>query len=296
MQGLVGEQPLTAWIVDYPLFERVHYLLVAGYNVYNAINHQLASRQYMNFLRIDGENNFLRLMPVTQRKIIHNSWYKGLSGKFANYINQPYYSDGYKSRITYQTKNYKAEFFAQLKQQIAQKQASKPNCHLEACIDTSRLAEQQKISSAISALQKFKGYDLAALPEMSLLRVRTQKAENDLVYTLIRNKSLKNVAFIAGESLFGLWEKELDTLTVIPGFVGSYPNFFFNVKQEQLTIFVEALKHAQTDQQKNTFYEEFGILRTNPEIWQYAGWFNAQHEKYRGIHAGLFDLNRYHNL
>jgi hypothetical protein len=34
------------------------------------------------------------------------------------------------------------------------------------------------------------------------------------------------------------------------------------------------------------FYEEFGIRRTNPEIWQYAGWFNAQHEKYRGIHAG----------
>lgn len=129
VQGLIGEPPLTAWVVDYPLFERVHYLLVAGYDVYSAINHQLASRQYMDLLRIDGENNFLRLMPNDQRKKIHDSWYKGLSGKFANYINKPYYSDGYEAGVSYQTKQPKAEFFTQLKQQIA-----KINCQREACI------------------------------------------------------------------------------------------------------------------------------------------------------------------
>lgn len=131
---------------------------------------------------------------------------------------------------------------------------------------------------------------------MSLLRVRTEKQEHDLVYTLIRNKSLANVAFLVGESMLGLREKELDTLTVVPGFVGSYPNFFFNVKQTELADFVETLKHAQTVEQKERFYEKYGVRRTNPDIWQYVDWFNAQHKKYRGIHAGLFDLNRYHNL
>jgi len=31
-KGLVGSQPKTAWIIDYPLLERIHYLLVAGFD------------------------------------------------------------------------------------------------------------------------------------------------------------------------------------------------------------------------------------------------------------------------
>ena len=33
--------PLTAWVMDYPIFERLHYLLVAGYNVYGKAQHQI---------------------------------------------------------------------------------------------------------------------------------------------------------------------------------------------------------------------------------------------------------------
>ncbi len=29
-QGLLGATPQTAWLIDYTLFERIHYLLVAG--------------------------------------------------------------------------------------------------------------------------------------------------------------------------------------------------------------------------------------------------------------------------
>ena len=34
VKGLVGDQPKTAWVIGYPLFERIYYLLVAGYDVY----------------------------------------------------------------------------------------------------------------------------------------------------------------------------------------------------------------------------------------------------------------------
>ena len=30
VKGLVGDTPLSGWVVDYPLLERIHYLLVAG--------------------------------------------------------------------------------------------------------------------------------------------------------------------------------------------------------------------------------------------------------------------------
>ncbi|CAG22542.1 hypothetical protein PBPRB0669 [Photobacterium profundum SS9] len=34
VKGLIGVQPKTAWIIDYSLLERIHYLLVAGFDVY----------------------------------------------------------------------------------------------------------------------------------------------------------------------------------------------------------------------------------------------------------------------
>ncbi len=91
-------------------------------------------------------------------------------------------------------------------------------------------------------------------------------------------------------------ERRFDTLTVIPGFLGSYPNFFFEVDKAQLPEFITAIKQARSDKEREAFYKKFGIRRTNPKIWQSVDWFNAQHKKYRGVRAGLFDLNRYLNL
>src|SRR5690606_12932578 len=58
-RGLVGPDPKTAWVINYPLLERIHYLLVAGFDVYGNVSHQLLSRLYMDFLRIEGEMSFV---------------------------------------------------------------------------------------------------------------------------------------------------------------------------------------------------------------------------------------------
>ena len=63
VKGLVGQQPSTMWVIDYSLLERIHYLLVAGFDVYGNVGHQLESRLYMDFLRMEGEQNFLLLLP-----------------------------------------------------------------------------------------------------------------------------------------------------------------------------------------------------------------------------------------
>ncbi len=34
VKGLVGPEPQTAWLIDYPILERIHYLLVAGFDVF----------------------------------------------------------------------------------------------------------------------------------------------------------------------------------------------------------------------------------------------------------------------
>ena len=69
-KGLVGVFPKTGWVIDYPLLERIHYLLVAGFNVFGNAGHQLETRIYMDYLRMEGENNFLSFLPREKRKTI----------------------------------------------------------------------------------------------------------------------------------------------------------------------------------------------------------------------------------
>jgi hypothetical protein len=63
VEGLVGGPPQTAWVVGYALLERIHYLLVAGFDVFGNVGHQLQMRTYMDFLRMEAEHNLLLLLP-----------------------------------------------------------------------------------------------------------------------------------------------------------------------------------------------------------------------------------------
>ncbi|MBT5222827.1 MAG: isomerase [Gammaproteobacteria bacterium] len=297
VEGLVGDTPLTGWILDYPLFERIHYLLVAGFNVFDSVDHQLATRLYMDFLRMGGEDNFLRLMPNDQRERINRSWYKGISGDIANYMNTPYYSAGHETGVVYKTNNYKQEFFAQVRQHLG-KAVNTNNtlrpCQHEACKKTARSELQQKSYLAMTELTTLKGSELALLPEMSIVKITGKQGKSELIYTLLLNKALENVAIMTSEDLRS--EPEFDTLTIVPGFLGSYPNYFFHVQEQLLPEFITGIKKARSSEDREAFYAKYGVRRTNPEIWGYVDWFNAEHRKYRGLKAGLFDLNRYNNL
>jgi hypothetical protein len=293
-KGLIGDTPLTAWVIDYPIFERLHYLLVAGFNVYGTAGHQIASRTYMDILRQDGEDNFLRFMPAKQRQAIYNSWYRGFKGfRTADAL----FSIGHETQVEYRTTEYRGEFFDQVRKRLGQ--AAGPadtinRCGQEDCIRPGTTPLQQQVDRAMRRLAKSQGLELGALPEMSLLRVKTGEPEGDLVYTLLIDKAYSNISKMV--SLGSRRRPENDRITIVPGFVGSYPNFFFSVDKSRLGEFEKSIRTARTEADREALYSRFGIRRTNPEIWQHADWFNEQHKKYRGLQAGLLDLSRYENL
>ncbi len=86
VKGLVGEPPKTAWVLGYPLFERIYYLLVAGYDPYGNLAHQLDSRLYMDFMRMEGESNFLLFLPKAARQPTRDHWYRGASVQVKSYV------------------------------------------------------------------------------------------------------------------------------------------------------------------------------------------------------------------
>jgi hypothetical protein len=292
-KGFIGTPPLTGWFVDYPIFERLHYLLVAGFNVYGSAGHQIASRFYMDILRQDAENNFLRLLPAESRQKVYDSWYQGVNGPRKL---EPLFNGKLQSGIEYKTDNHKQELFAKIKAKLGKAAGnfSRKQCIKTDCEGIETLKIQQQIDTQIAQLAALKGHQLAALPELSLLRIKTADPKNDRVYSLVVNKALSNISIAIGEDYRRT--PEYDTLTVFPGFIGSYPNFFFSVRQQKIPQFVEMLSAASEKADRELFYKRFGIRRTHPEIWDYYDWFNQQHKNYRGLSAGLLDLSRYHNL
>lgn len=294
VQGLIGNTPLTGWVVDYPIFERLHYLLVAGFNVFGTAGHQLATRTYMDIVRQDAEDNFLRFMPIKQRQAIYDSWYQGTNGPRTA---EPFFNVSHETQVQFTGTDYKTEFFQQIRQRLGA--AAGPQDTINACEQLNCTAKdaspaQHAVESQLRDLAKLTGTPLGSLPEMSLLRVRMPAGEPDRVYTLLVNKAYANISHLLFQDAMRLPEN--DTLTVVPGFIGSYPNFFFSVDKTGLSDFIGLIRHAADPSQRESLYSRFGIRRTHPDIWQQVDWFNQQHFKYRGLEAGLLDLNRYGNL
>lgn len=292
--GLIGNKPFTAWVVDYPILERLHYLLVAGYNVFGSAGHQLASRTYMDLLRQDGENNFLRFMPSAQRQAIHDLWYQG-SSSFRSA--DPLFNIDHETLVNFQTNDPKPEFFDLIRQRLGK--AAGPDdsindCPAENCIRSGINAAQQAVDQQMRELAKIRGAVLQYLPEMSLVQVKMPNPKDDLVYTVLANRAYRNISWLLFHEDSRLYEK--DSLTIVPGFVGSYPNFFFTVDEKRLGEFVQTVTKASSEADILPIYQQFGVRRTNPDIWRLSDWFNQQHRQQRGQEAGWLDMSRYGNF
>ena len=131
------------------------------------------------------------------------------------------------------------------------------------------------------------------LPEATMLRIETQSGKRE-VYSLLRNRAHSNVAFLLGESR--RYQPGLDTLTIYPGVLSSYPNFMFNIPAGQVPAFVDAMETAKDAASFEKIVERWGIRRSHPQFWQYF------HDLSRYIHdtdpveEGVLDMNRYENL
>jgi len=86
-----------------------------------------------------------------------------------------------------------------------------------------------------------------------------------------------------------------DSLTVVDGLEGSYPNFFFEVHIDDLEEFTETFTDLERREDYEALIESYGIRRTNEKFWITADWFQARYQNQDPILAGLFDLNRYLN-
>jgi hypothetical protein len=128
---------------------------------------------------------------------------------------------------------------------------------------------------------------------VAFLRVRSGTAE-DAVYTLVHNDAHTNVAYMFGEQKRRLPAD--DTLTVAPGYLGSYPNFLFDVDVTEIETFTRTLAAVRNASDFESVAARWGVRRSSTRLWPTMDWVHDDFRRRQPTEFGLFDLDRYKNL
>ncbi len=280
-KGFIGNKPKTAWLIGYPLLERIHYLLVAGFDVYGNLGHQLVTRLYMDFLRMEGEYNFLQLLPEETAEKEMKHWYQDSENQVATYIDSMSSKERLDPDISYLTDNHKQELFEKLSEKLGNSLITEGD---------GNLGSQSTFSeNLLYALDHIKGTPVSWLAEVSLLRISSNSG-TDKVYSLIANRAHKNVSQLFGEADRIVVAEQ--TLTVVEGILGDYPNIFFHIHEYQVAQFVETVKSLQTEEDYDNFLDRFAVRRNSDHFWTFSDWLNDYFQASKPIEAGILDYNR----
>ncbi|MCV2402218.1 fatty acid cis/trans isomerase [Marinomonas sp. C2222] len=284
VRGMVGQHPKTSWIIDYPLLERIHYLLVAGFDVYGNIGHQLVTRLYMDFLRMEGEMNFLMLLPKKDREEIRKYWYRDVSQTIKNYIFSDYIKMDRDTQIQYQTNDRQAELYEKLRQNLAN------------VLDYSYDLEQSDLSSAhikaLHKLQTVQGGGLAFLPDVATILI-TKQGDPAEVLSLIHNKAHSNISSLLGEASTRLPAE--DSVTIVKGVLGDYPNVLMQVEESELINWVDQVSRLKSRKDYTVLLDDFGVRRTHPNFWLISDAIANLNSIDRPRESGILDYNRLEN-
>ncbi|WP_197468733.1 fatty acid cis/trans isomerase, partial [Alcanivorax sp. HI0083] len=297
-KGLIGDLPLTTWVMDYPLFERSYYNLVVNFNVFGSVSHQAQTRLYFDLIRNGAEQNTLRYLPAELRQSVLANWYQN-TGKLRLAVSYESVDTTLPTDIPFDTSTPMNEFNDKLLTRFTELNA-RPDpinrCDGEHCQRADVSAWKQQADHTLSAISSRRAANLPVvnfMPEVSMVHVRGNQGEQE-IYSLFRNRAHSNVAFMMGESL--RYQPPLDTLTLYPGVLASYPNFMFLVQDDQLQAFVSQMEAVKTQEDFTKVVDAYGIRRTHPAFWQYFHALDQYLQEHEPTQAGILDMNRYENL
>lgn len=284
VQGLVGAEPQTGWIISYPLLERIHYLLVAGYDVFSNTSHQVTTRMYMDFLRMEGESNLLAFLPLASRDSVRDQWYRGVGNHVKEYLQGSKSSFDHETGVRYKTDKPLPELYGLLKKHLA------PVLSHRHDLTTTGLPKAARYS--LMALSRAQGLAVSHLPELSFLSVKLAGGKTRQ-YTVIHNDAHMNISTMFNETKNRVPAE--DNITLVDGFLGSYPNVFLEVAAADLPKLVDAVLSLSSESDYAALLTNYGIRRSDSRFWPHSDALHAAYRASEPIAAGVFDYGRYEN-
>ena len=297
-KGVLGELPKTMWVIDYPQLERIYYSLVAGYDVFGNVTHQTNIRRYMDFLRAEGELNFIAYMPKNKRLEMFKSWYIGDSDieglETFSFMQR-------ETKIKFKTEHPKSEFMEDVvkKHILKSTQIKFDDINYYSVGQTppkmpKEFNTSEDLMNGIRSLTAegtgFVKHLVGDSANNILVRVIAPNDEN-YVFSIVINRWHDNVNAMFDEE--STLNANKDSMDFIEGSVGSYPNVFVEVDYRDLPDFFDVLQNFDGSDKYNQKIVKYFISRSDPKFWETFDWFQDYFTKTEPISSGLYDLNRY---
>ena len=298
-KGVIGELPRTMWVLDYSQIERIYYLLVAGYDVFGNISHQTNIRRYFDYIRMEGEMNYLSYMPKDRRLNMFKSWYIGDEDiQELESIDIGERDTG----IKFTSDHVRGDFIETIvNNRILKSTGIKfDNINYYSEGDT-----PPKMPESFKTIEDLRdGFRSLTAPgtgfmsyithnNVNILLLRIKMPDNtDIVGSIIVNRWHDNVnSMFNGE----VHDSKKDTIDFVKGYVGSYPNVFGVVEYKDLPDFFDLINNFDKSPEYKQKIQKYFVSRDNPNFWETFDWFQNDFNKSDPVNAGLFDLNRYYD-
>lgn len=291
-RGLIGPSPKTAWVIGYPLLERIYYLLVAGFDVYGNTAHQLQTRLFMDFLRMEGEAHFLMLLPRAERIARRDAWYRGVPEEVKGRVLGAQYRFDAETGIRYPAgADAQQHLLALLQQRLAPALERRHEINHQTEPDAT-------VREALQRLSRLRGPALQWLPEALVLRIDAGTGADGGVQaryvSVLRNTGHLNVSTLFREQSTLVPEEH--SLTVAPGIIGAYPNALLHASPAHLAAeLVPAVAALRSEADYRALADRFAVRRNSPHFWAASDALMAAYRRWAPHEAGLLDWSRLDN-
>jgi hypothetical protein len=298
-KGVLGGLPRTLWVIDYSQFERIYYALVAGFDVFGNVSHQVNVRRYMDYLRMEGELNFVEFLPRDLRVQTLQSWYLG--DRAFEDVDHELSKRG--TKIRYTTSDPKRE----LVEKVVEGHILESTGIGFDDINYRRAGETVEMPSSFETHEDImNGFRALTAPgtgfirhvnssEANVLYVRVRNYEGrDHFFSIVINRWHDNVNSLFGEAK--RLDPTKDTIDFQEGSIGSYPNYFLDLEGKDVPELFDVLENFDDSEAYQARFDRFGINRSDPRFWEVYDWFQKQLFAARPLEAGLYDLNRYYSV
>jgi len=297
-KGVLGEKPRTMWVINFAQLEKIYYTLVAGYNVFGNLSHQTRIRRYTDFLRLEGELNFMEYMPTSQRVELLKSWYIQDEGVKKLPSLEALFTP---TAIEYSSDVPMEEFISQVVEHHILKST---NIHFDHINYIRKGDEPPTMPKEFHTYEDYKvGARSVTQAGSGFIKHMTDKQANNIyvrvnmpdgtfrVSNVVINRWHDNVnSLFNGDSVLN---SNKDTMDILHVQTGSYPNGFAVIDFENLDKFLHLMKYMTGTKEDIQEMKKYFISRSDKRFWEIFDWFQNYVDEEDYINGGLLDLNRY---
>jgi hypothetical protein len=129
-------------------------------------------------------------------------------------------------------------------------------------------------------------------PELAMVMIERKGQDPELV-TIIHNRGHYNITSLLDEE--STIAPQEDSLIVVRGIVGDYPNVLFKMHEDQVLNFVESVGSIQSEEDYTKLLNTYGVRRTSNEFWATSDEMARLNKAMKPLSSGILDYNRLEN-